>query len=544
MKAPTSEIDAKEDSIQDIPDKESMDKYMLQETDYIEEINAFYDATKTEKNNKKFKPPKELDTPLKFYRSILELSSKGSALNKYVNLFLEADAQNKNEFRVKLIACYWDFIETLFSEDFKRITLELRYLLRFGIIVTSAVSGNILQFIKTIDVEKEPSITMYYLDEWLEHVSSGDLNQTVIDETVLSDEGLFQMETKKLEQLTSQKDRFIADASTLDNDITRIFDTMITQLESLNTRPMTDFDFQNPLLKEQLQTLRSMKEQLSVVQQKSETMELKLSNINSNTTTFERAKAYVDSLEEKIEENKDKKDTKNTKKKRDVPINNKTIFSELNATKQMMKSSIGKRGNHFPFLLKDFFSGPLSVMGIREHVLKEIQALEGVDYSVFQRIIKGHCSRFFPNILLAPCYSSQGICWEPFEMTNRNSSCAKIVIPMYSQDLNKAIIHALADYRWQFAKEKAGYSWMEEGLTGSYFMWHDENIKKGDIKASFIENYVSWIKWESKGSQKLDKALRFIFWKHVPFPHHLRKDLSGRATAYALLFKKEQNRKN
>lgn len=539
------EAKVQEPTTTDTPDKEKMDKHMLQEVEYIEETTQFYDdAIKEEESKEPFTPPTELDSPLKFYRSILEMSSKGSALNKYVNSFLEADKETKNEARIKLIACYWDFIETLFSEDFDHITLELRYLLRFGIIVTSAVSGNILQFIKTLNPEKEPTITMYYLDEWIEHVSSGDLNQTVIDETIISDEGLFQMETKKLDQLISQKDRFILDASALDQDIMHIFDTLISQMQDLKMRTITDFGFHTPLLKNQVQILRSIKEQLSIIQQKNEDVELKLSNINSNKINIERAQVYVAKLHSKVESSKDSpSQKKEKKKKRDIPINNRTIFDEMNAVKQMMKSSIGKRGNHFPFLLKDFFSGPLSVFGVRKHVLNSLREVEILDYSVFQRKIKGITSRFFPNILLGPCYSSEGICWEPFEMANRNNTSAKIVIPMYSQDLKKAIIRALGDYRWQFAKEKAGYNWMEEGLSGSYFMWHAENIKKGDVKAHFIDSYFSWIRWESTGAQKLDKELRFIFWKYVPFPYYLREHLAKKSPAYTNLFKREQNKR-
>ena len=49
---------------------------------------------------------------------------------------------------------------------------------------------------------------------------------------------------------------------------------------------------------------------------------------------------------------------------------------------------------------------------------------------------------------------------------------------------------AVADLRWQVAKEKASYYWMEEGLTGQYYQWIESQKLKGDLKSYFISDYV------------------------------------------------------
>ena len=44
-------------------------------------------------------------------------------------------------------------------------------------------------------------------------------------------------------------------------------------------------------------------------------------------------------------------------------------------------------------------------------------------------------------------------------------------LPFIPKELKNAVIFALADLRWQVAKETASYYWMEEGLTGKYYHW-------------------------------------------------------------------------
>jgi hypothetical protein len=103
-------------------------------------------------------------------------------------------------------------------------------------------------------------------------------------------------------------------------------------------------------------------------------------------------------------------------------------------------------------------------------------------------------------------------------------------------------MYALGDLRWQVAKEKAQHYWMEEGITGKYYQWFDETKQKGDVKEAFIRDYMLWITKESDGMQKLEKDVRGIFWREMPFPREIKERLKNRGFAYAELFKKDQNR--
>ena len=151
-------------------------------------------------------------------------------------------------------------------------------------------------------------------------------------------------------------------------------------------------------------------------------------------------------------------------------------------------------------------------------------------------------NRIVPYVILVPTYGDTGFCWEPFDRYNRVTSRGRIVVPMYPKSLQIAVLTAVADLRWQVAKEKASYYWMEEGLTGQYYQWIDSQKLKGDLKEFFINDYVLWMTKESEGVQKLDKEVRGIFWRHMPFPQEIKDKLKTRSLVYQELCQRDVNR--
>ena len=113
---------------------------------------------------------------------------------------------------------------------------------------------------------------------------------------------------------------------------------------------------------------------------------------------------------------------------------------------------------------------------------------------------------------------------------------------MFPKDLKSAVIAALGDLRWQVAKERAQHYWMEEGLTGHYYQWFNEKRGRGDVRESFIQDYVLWITKESEGTQKLDRDVRGIFWRDIPFRQEIKENLKNRGFVYGELYKKDKNR--
>ncbi|HOX13788.1 MAG TPA: hypothetical protein PLB56_12830, partial [Spirochaetales bacterium] len=88
----------------------------------------------------------------------------------------------------------------------------------------------------------------------------------------------------------------------------------------------------------------------------------------------------------------------------------------------------------------------------------------------------------------------------------------------------------------------ASYYWMEEGLTGNYYQWFTSKKMKGDVKEFFIQDYILWITKESEGTQKLDKEVRGVFWRYMPFAQEIKDKLKTRSYVYQELYQKDINR--
>ena len=122
-------------------------------------------------------------------------------------------------------------------------------------------------------------------------------------------------------------------------------------------------------------------------------------------------------------------------------------------------------------MMKNYLRSNINDIATRENVLHELSQIEHLDPGLFHRSFKGQTNRIVPYVILAPCYGDVGVCWEPFSRHNRASSRGRVAIPLYPKKVNEAVISAVADLRWQVAKEKAQHHWMEEGLTGRYYQW-------------------------------------------------------------------------
>lgn len=246
---------------------------------------------------------------------------------------------------------------------------------------------------------------------------------------------------------------------------------------------------------------------------------------------YTEAKEIADSLQSKIE-----------KAPVETDVNTSDLMVEVDTLRQMAKMTVGRQGNHFPLFTKEFFHCAPRQTGFRENVLDVLTWVESLDPGAFCRVHKNHQNRIIPYVILVPTYGDTGLCWEPFDRYNRVTSRGRIVIPMYPRNLQIAVLMAVADLRWQVAKEKASYYWMEEGLTGQYYQWFSSQKLKGDLKDYFINDYILWMTKESDGVQRLEKEVRGIFWRHMPFAQDVKDKLKTRSLVYQELYQRDINR--
>ena len=225
-----------------------------------------------------------------------------------------------------------------------------------------------------------------------------------------------------------------------------------------------------------------------------------------------------------------------------VSVDIGALDSEFDTIRQMAKMTCGRQGNHFPVLTSEYFHCGPNDVGIRENIIAMLAKVESIDAEAFCRVYKNRLNRIVPYVLMIPTYGDTGFCWEPFDRHNRATSRGRVVIPMYPKNLYLAVLTAVADLRWQVAKEKASFYWMEEGLTGNYYQWFQAQKLKGDIKEYFINDYILWMTKEAEGIQKLEKEVRGTFWRFMPFTREVKEKLKMRSFVYQELYQRDVNR--
>jgi hypothetical protein len=218
------------------------------------------------------------------------------------------------------------------------------------------------------------------------------------------------------------------------------------------------------------------------------------------------------------------------------------VDTEIDTIRQTATMTVGRQGNHFPVLTNEYFRCGPNDVAFRENVISILAKIESIDPEVFYRSYKNKVNRIVPYVVLIPTYGDTGICWEPFNKHNRATSRGRIFVPMYPKNCYVAVLTAVADLRWQVAKEKASFYWMEEGLTGNYYQWFLGQKLKGDVKDYFIQDYILWMTKEAEGIQKLDKAIRGAFWRHMPFSQEVKEKLKSRSFVYQELYQRDLNR--
>lgn len=516
------------------------------ETRYTEDLDNFYRSI-VGLPPRQDTPYRSLSNPNLFYKTLLAMGGESSVrLHRALELFLsDTDAQTQQVARHKTIVAFWNFYEEALEKNAVSLPEELIFMMRYGIVVTSLISRETLSIIANIDITAASKVGVFYVDEWLRAVSRGDVSQSVINE--VSDKGATAASMKqKLTRLKEQDRQQLEKCAQADQEIKRLLTGIKMEIEHLeNSRTITNHGFSVPYNSTDLLVFKDLHERLRTVVSKNSQLEVQYNSVLFNDRALEKLTQELqamENLEKEKEQEAEDSDNELIERKKSGSLKGSVSLEELQIMRQMGKICVGARGNHFPILHSGYFSMPMRNMGYREQVLQIFRQIEMVDFTLFQRTIKGNITRIFPNVLLIPCYGNRGFCWEPFEKYQRNTTPAKLVVPMYPRDLYGAVIYALGDYRWQIAKETAGQFWMEEGLTGWYLQYFDSKKLKGQIKDKFVEDYALWMNWEQKGVQKLDKEAREIFWRFVPFNRKIKTNLAKMAPSYNDLYKKEKNR--
>lgn len=446
-----------------------------------------------------------------------------SILQKYLTA---KDPKDRSVFRQQFIAPYWEYLFSVARKATGQLQPCKKFLLRFGLLHPNFLKAETREFFSKIIVDNTLDQPVLYMDEWLNSVGTSKMRPSTTDEVKIA-KGNTQSKLQHL--LEKAQGKFDGARSILKQknrerlEIEKILRDRINIIYEHS--PLREFSDISDCLHERQRAAAAEITNLLKELLKND------HDLAVNIRDFISAEADVQSLTEKI-----------AAEGGAVAVDIGALDTEFDTIRQMAKMTCGRQGNHFPVLTGEYFhSGPNDV-ATRENVIGLLGKIESIDAEAFCRVYKNRLNRISPYVLLIPTYGDTGFCWEPLDRYNRATSRGRIVVPMYPRNLYYALLTAVADLRWQVAKEKASFYWMEEGLTGHYYQWFQSLRLKGDIKEYFIRDYILWMTKEAEGIQKLDKDVRGTFWRYMPFTREVKDKLKTRNLVYQELYQRDLNR--
>jgi hypothetical protein len=473
-------------------------------------------------------PPQKYFYNPNYYK--IALAGEGEAaelLHKNIAAYLNTSVpQEKTTFRMRLITNYWSYLRTMAKRVGTELNLPKKLTLRYGALIPTTTSPEQRDMLSRIIINSPIAEPIHYQDEWLLKVGMKKINPLATDEvqiSQLSSEQKLKKQMEKAKGSHSTNVMFIQKLQEQRKQKEATVEERVKQL--LQHRTHTIFtELEAPYTDAQRSYLNQMMELLRDLSKLDKEISLNYTKLNDSSKDLEILKRKIDTFGGAD------------------GIDSNILAPEVDSLRQAHKLCVGRQGNHFPFLMKNYFYSSLQFVGTKENVLSIMADVEALDPGIFRRVFRQQNNRIVPHVILIPCFGDKGICWEPFEKYNKATSRGRIVVPMFPKDLKIAVIYALAALRWEVAKEKASHYWMEEGLTGYYYQWFTDNKMKGDVKVRFQDDYYLWITKESEAMQKLDREVREIFWRYIPFSQELKNNLKNRGFVYSELNKKDLNR--
>ncbi len=449
-------------------------------------------------------------------------------LSKYLTC---QDPKDRTVYRQQLVTSWWELVRVMSTKAADpKLEKPKRMLLRFGVVLPSLFTPEQKLLFSKVIYENTSGEPVFYMDEWFRDIALGRLNLSATDEARTPRKNDPNAEQQRIQQLKSKNDGKLQNAESLVNskeaerqmleaELRNRIDSLCEHSTIMGLEP-----HKQPYTEGQRHLFVEIQEKLRGLQKVDK-------ELNNCLKEYEEAKSVDASLSDKLESQPEA-----------IEVSTQDLQTEWSTVRQMAKMTCGRQGNQFPIFTREFYHSMPNGTGFRENVINLLKWVEDNDPDCFVRIHKNVKNRIVPYVLCLPTYGDFGFCWEPFDRYNRVTSRGRIVIPMYPRDLKISILMAVADLRWQVAKEKASYYWMEEGLTGQYYQWIEKQKLKGDLKSYFISDYVLWMTKEVDGVQRMDKELRAIFWRFVPFSQEKKDELKKRSLVYQELYQRDINR--
>ena len=241
--------------------------------------------------------------------------------------------------------------------------------------------------------------------------------------------------------------------------------------------------------------------------------------------------------------------------------NEKLIFEVNNLFKISMKMCGLHPSSYCPVLSQHNILKPLNKMMLTINKVRENwDNIRNIDYSVFYRECSYHNESInlphdrimievIPDVILMPTIGQQGGLWQEISGNDRCTP-ARMFLPIFLNEDSFSVQTKLAgNFRWSICKRIQGARWndiTEHSLTSEYFDYLQFYRKNKDLspdtkdkiksqlsnnnnnfKNVFIADYISWIKYESQGTPRLNKVARNILYEFCTPSKKIRQELQN-----------------
>ncbi|MGB9614467.1 MAG: hypothetical protein ACP5PP_04415 [Fervidobacterium sp.] len=401
--------------------------------------------------------------------------------------------ENFSEFKDAFAEIFWEIFLNIAENLTEDSPMEQKLFIRTGIVDPRYLTKEDLERLKVL-IKSEESDTIFYADEWILAVKSGKIPRSTFED-VIQEKG--QERTVDVSWIEKEYER-------------KIYDRTIEE--------------------------EKLKDLANGVQGKgpySKGVYYVFDEILKSIGRLKKLDGEIKTLKELLDKAQEQKNLLSKENLKGT----ENHFTEHLVIRQMIKKVVGKMGINYPALTSVYLKDVNKIFS-KQLVTQMLDEYKTIDPKTLTRNIRGTEIFMPPYVILVPGYGENGFCWEPIEGLNIYGR-GRIVVPIFSRKGNEPFFMALGEYRWKLEKELSFGRWMEEGLTGEYYKYLEDSKIKGNPAEHFVKDYVLWVSKEVNGVQKLEKPVREIFWRYIPFDVSIKEKLSHVSYVYQQLWEKD-----
>ena len=264
--------------------------------------------------------------------------------------------------------------------------------------------------------------------------------------------------------------------------------------------------------------------------------------------------AYVRTLkrEKKIDNQQESEMLNDTEAKVQYELDN--MFPQVN------KVTFGRVLTFCPVLIEENMLKPFDELVMTpQKILSIFEDIDNIDYSAFYHEIlfedmKANLKETVrvdvrPDVIFAPNAGVKGILWQECEGMHRTTPGRMIISALHMENVHKTFLRMTAEFRWEMCKRTMGARWNDfatHSLTSDYCSYAQffsknrdlsydakEKLKevlkrcKNSYKEMFVQDYITFMMYESTGSSRLNKVSRGILFLYCPFRDDICQKLQG-----------------